>query len=307
LCECIRIARGEGSRAEIAQLAREVHGLDFYRDRQQDIHYKEDALRAGFNDFETFVPKELTDKLAYRPDRYNLITMVTSTFAHANLSHLIGNLIFFFIFASCVECALGVVNFSTAFLLMVIVTSLAYSHGVSASDASPAIGLSGVAMGMMALLTTLLPRARIWCFFWFLFFFRRFTLPVLVIAAWQIGWNIYELAHKDPLSHINYVAHVSGASPARLGASYRWIAAEAGRNRRRPEPTIAQTERVRARNCSRTQAAFGAGAETQVPPLARTIAPRASSRGRRCLRYGVSKRMAASPCRVAAPMPAPSP
>jgi membrane associated rhomboid family serine protease len=221
----LRLRESQEREQKIEQLAAEVRGLDFYVDHQQDVRYKQDAIRAGLVEFDKLVPKELTDKLAYRPDRYDPVTMVTSTFAHGGWSHLIGNLVFFFIFASCVECALGMMNFSIAFLLMAVVTSLAYSHSVGAEDALPAIGLSGVAMGMMALLTTILPHARVWCFFWFIFFFRRFTLPVLVIAAWQIGWNVYDLLHKDALSHINYVAHVSGAvTGIALGIAYRWIA-----------------------------------------------------------------------------------
>jgi membrane associated rhomboid family serine protease len=212
---------------KIAQLAQEVRGLDFYRDRSRDLSYKEDSLRGGLADFEAFVPKELTDSLAYRPDRYDVVTMVTSTFAHASFSHLFGNLVFFYIFASCVESALGGLHFIGAFLLMAVVTSLAYSHSVAAADALPAVGLSGVAMGMMALLTTMLPKARIWCFFWFLLFVRRFTLPVLVIAAWQIGWNLYELNHHDAASHINYIAHVSGAATGvALGIAYRLFASQ---------------------------------------------------------------------------------
>jgi len=212
--------------AKIAQLADEVRGLDFYRDKQQDLQYKRAALLAGLNDFEALVPAQLTDKLAYQPDHYDVVKMVTSTFAHADWGHLIGNLIFFFIFASCVESALGAVNFGVSFLLMAVVTSVAYSHSIGAGEALPSIGLSGVAMGMMALLTTLLPRARIWCFFWFLFWFRRFTLPVLVIAAWHVGWNVYELMHDDGSSHINYMAHVSGAMTGiALGLLYRMFAA----------------------------------------------------------------------------------
>lgn len=197
--------------AKITQLASEVNGLEFYQKTEEDIRYKESAIRYGYDEFESLVPAELTDEIAYQPDRYNVVTMITSTFAHGSWSHLIGNLIFFFVFASCVECALGSINFAVVFLVMSIVTSLAYSHSVSQGEALPSIGLSGVAMGMMALLTTLLPRARIWCFFWFLVWFKRFTLPVLVIAAWYIAWNIYDLHAHDPSSHINYMAHVSGA------------------------------------------------------------------------------------------------
>lgn len=205
----------------ISALAAEVANLDFYADKAQDLKYKEGALKAGFADFEAQVPSQLTERLAYRPDRYNVITMITSTFAHASWEHLLGNLFFFFIFASCVECVLGVVHFSLCFVLMAIATSLAYS--VSAADAMPTIGLSGVAMGMMALLTTLLPHAGIRCFFWFLLYVRRFTLPVIVIAIWHIGWNVYDL-HNDPSSDINYMAHVSGAiTGIVLGILYRTL------------------------------------------------------------------------------------
>jgi membrane associated rhomboid family serine protease len=210
---------------EIAELAREIRGLDFYRDKDEDLRYKQAALSSGYANFETLVPRQLTDKLAYGTDRYDFVTMLTSTFAHAGWSHLLGNLLFFFIFASCVESALGTVNFSLVFVTMAIVTSLAYSYSVPAADVLPSIGLSGVAMGMMAMLTTMLPRAKIWCFFWFLLYVRRFTLPVLVIAAWYVGWNVYDLTHHDPSSHINYMAHVSGAVTGFvLGAVYRLFA-----------------------------------------------------------------------------------
>jgi membrane associated rhomboid family serine protease len=210
---------------EIATLAREIHGLDFYRDKDKDIQYKEDALHSGFVNFETLVPRQLTEKLAYGSARFDFVTMLTSTFAHADWGHIIGNLLFFFIFASCVESALGSANFLLVFVTMAITTSLAYSYSVPASDILPSIGLSGVAMGMMVMLTTLLPRAKIWCFFWFLLYFRRFTLPVLVIAAWYVGWNVYDLTHHDPSSRINYMAHVSGAVTGFvLGALYRLFA-----------------------------------------------------------------------------------
>ena len=197
---------------EIAALAREVRGLEFYADPDADIRYKTEALRSGYANFDLLVPKSATEKLEYQPDRYNPVTMITSTFAHANWDHLLGNLLFFFIFASCVECALGPLSFVGTFLAFAVGTSLAYSFHVRAAEAIPSIGLSGVAMGMMAMLTTMLPRARVWCFLWFLLFFRRFRLPVLVIAAWYIGWNVYDLAHPDPTSHVDYMAHVSGAA-----------------------------------------------------------------------------------------------
>ena len=73
----------------------------------------------------------------------------------------------------------------------------------------------------------MLPRAKICSFYWFLLYIRRFTLPVLVIAAWYIGWNVYDLTHRDPDSHINYMAHVSGAATGIvLGLVYRIFATQ---------------------------------------------------------------------------------
>ena len=207
------------------RLAGEVRGLDFYREKPADLRYKEDLLRYAYDGFEKQVPIDLTHKLAYEPDRYNLLAMFTSTFAHASWSHLLGNLIFFFIFASCVECALGALHFTAAFLAMAIASSLAYSYSIVGTEALPAIGLSGVAMGMMAMLTVMLPRARIWCFFWFLLFFRRFTLPILVIAAWHIGWNLYDIGHHTAGDLTNYAAHLGGVGAGVvLGLMYRLFA-----------------------------------------------------------------------------------
>jgi membrane associated rhomboid family serine protease len=218
----MEIREAKNPELRIAELASHVRGLEFYREREQDLRYKSDKLARGYSDFQILVPKQLTDNLAYNPNERNFQRMISSTFAHASWGHLLGNLFFFFIFASCVESALGSIHFSLAIILMAISTSLAYSYNVPAGGALPTIGLSGVAMGMMALLTALLPRAQIWCFLWFLFFVRRFTLPVLLIAVWYVGWDAYDLLHNDGSEHINYMAHVSGAiTGVVLGLLYR--------------------------------------------------------------------------------------
>jgi len=43
-----------------------------------------------------------------------------------------------------------------------------------------------------------------------------------LLAAWYIGWDIYEMNQLDNKSLINYVAHVSGAG---IGAAFgAWYA-----------------------------------------------------------------------------------
>lgn len=218
----LRLRNADAAEPVIAEMASAASDQVFYRDREENLAYLRDKLARGFAEFQAQVPRPLTESLQYNPEQYDFLRMLSSTFAHADWSHLLGNLFFFFIFASAVESALGSLHFAGSIVLMAVVTSLAYSYRVAAGDALPTIGLSGVAMGMMALLTTLLPRAKIWCFFWFLLWVRRFTIPVMWVSLWYLGWNVYDLNHDDGSSHINYMAHVSGAlAGIALGVLYR--------------------------------------------------------------------------------------
>lgn len=213
--------------ADAAAMAASARGLVFYRDPQQNLHYLNDKLLRGLADFELRVPRQLTESLQYDPSQYSLLRMISSVFAHADWEHLLGNLFFFYIFATCVESVLGYLHFALSIVVMAIATSLAYSYSAGTGAALPTIGLSGVAMGMMALIGTLLPQAQVRCLFWFLLWIRRFSVPLLLIALWYIGWNVYDFQNDDGSSHINYMAHVSGAATGVvLGLLYRWFAAE---------------------------------------------------------------------------------
>lgn len=213
--------------AAIAQMAQQRTDLSFYPERSRDIDYKAAKIRSGFADFDLAVPQRMTSRLAYDPSGIDLVTMFTSTFAHASWGHVIGNLIFFFIFASFVESAIGYVYYALAFVLMTVTSSLAYRYSVADAAALPTVGLSGVVMGMLALITTLMPTAQVRCFFWFLLFMRRFSLPLLVIAAWYVGWDLYNHYFGDGNSNINYVAHLGGAATGVvLGLLFRVVHAD---------------------------------------------------------------------------------
>lgn len=148
----------------------------------------------------------------YEPDSFKLKNMITAAFAHGSWSHVIGNLFFFFAFAAAVELALGIVAYTLIFLALAIGTHLAYSYSLyGVADALPTLGLSGVVMGMIGLFAYLMPTVKIRCFWWFIVFVRIFRVPAWILAAWYIGWDIYDLKHAGNHSGINFIAHVSGA------------------------------------------------------------------------------------------------
>ncbi len=155
---------------------------------------------------------DLTEKLMYEPDSFNVKNMITAAFAHGSWSHVFGNLFFFFAFAAAVELALGFVSYLLVFIALAIGTHLAYSFSLyGVADAVPTLGLSGVVMGMMGMFAYLMPTVKIRCLWWFIFFIRIFRIPAWILAMWYIGWDIYDLNHSDGQSNINFVAHISGA------------------------------------------------------------------------------------------------
>jgi membrane associated rhomboid family serine protease len=78
-------------------------------------------------------------------------------------------------------------------------------------------------MGMMLMLAAIAPGIKIRCALWLLFFIKTIRVPAAILAIWYIGWNIYDLNAVGDKSHINYIAHISGAfSGILLGLLYRW-------------------------------------------------------------------------------------
>lgn len=207
--------------AEIERLAQHAKPIRLYESKQENLRHVEQELGKIYRKFERDVPRHLTSSLAYDPHEWNIVKMVTSTFSHGSAMHLAGNLLFFYIFAASVEIVFGAVAFLLFIALTTFGTSIAYSLAMAGVDAAlPTVGLSGVVMAAVAALGIMLPSIRIRCFFWFIFIFRILRVPALLLAAWYVGWDIYEMNRNDETSLINYVAHVSGAAIGALFGIY---------------------------------------------------------------------------------------
>lgn len=194
-------------------------------------------LNDEYSKFKKTAPPSLTARIYYVPASFSLTHMVSAVFAHGNVTHLLGNLFFFFAFAASVEIIVGMFAFSVIILSLAIGTNVTYSAVMFANtEALPTLGLSGVVMGMIGLFVFLLPTANIRCFFWFLVIVRILRIPAWFLASWYIGWDVFQLYRATSESNINLVAHVSGAAIGLL------IGVLFYRNRR---PTITASKRLR--------------------------------------------------------------
>ena len=186
---------------------RPLAGYDIHESRE----YIAGLLRDEASAYQRMVPPDPYDGLAYYSETWNPVTMVTSTFAHGNVGHLVFNLIFFFAFGTMVEMLISTLSYSALILLVAGVTGVftslsAMSSGIKVSS----IGISGVVMAMIGLSAYLMPRGRIRCYYWFVVLFGSVAVPVWLLALWYLGGDIYALIAFDDHGAVNVMAHVSG-------------------------------------------------------------------------------------------------
>jgi membrane associated rhomboid family serine protease len=121
------------------------------------------------------------------------LTLLTSTFLHADIWHLAGNMIFLWVFADNVEDALGHIRFGLFYVLCAIGAGAVHILADPASPV-PVIGASGAIAGVVGAYFLLHPRVKIWILllgripirlsaFWILGFWIGFQIFSVVIAG----------------------------------------------------------------------------------------------------------------------------
>lgn len=104
------------------------------------------------------VPCELTGACA--ADGLGWSSVLTSMFMHGSWEHLIGNMVFLWVFGNNIEDSMGHPRFLVFYLLCGIVAALAHIY-LAPSSPIPAVGASGAISGIMGAYVVLYPRVRV--------------------------------------------------------------------------------------------------------------------------------------------------
>jgi len=142
----------------------------------------------------------------------------TGMFMHASWEHILGNMLFLWIFGNNVEDALGRVRF-LAWYVAAGVAAMAAQSAVTISfgtirDASiPNIGASGAIAGVLGAYFVLLPRARVLTLIFFgIILFRE--IPAIWFLGIWIGLQIWtgglSLLHPQGAEGVAFFAHIGG-------------------------------------------------------------------------------------------------
>ena len=163
------------------------------------------TVQFGYIPVEFVSGLELTPQLAASA----YLTPFTSMFMHGGWLHLIGNMLFLWIYGNNVEDYFGPVKF----LLFYIVSGLAaialYTL-FGPSSQVPLVGASGAIAGVMGAYIVLHPRARITVLV--IFFFIQFVvLPAkVVLGIWFVYQLLMSMIGSATGGGVAWMAHVGG-------------------------------------------------------------------------------------------------
>jgi membrane associated rhomboid family serine protease len=138
------------------------------------------------------------------------VSIFTAMFMHGGWLHLLGNMLYLWIFGDNVEDRVGHVRFALFYLICGAVAALAQALPDVGSRV-PMIGASGAVSGVLGAYIVLYPRANVLVGVPFFLVFQTFRVPAwVVLGMWFIGQLASSLVAARGQGGVAFGAHVGG-------------------------------------------------------------------------------------------------
>jgi membrane associated rhomboid family serine protease len=139
------------------------------------------------------------------------LTLFTSMFIHSDsLMHIVGNMLFLWIFADNVEERMGHFKFLLFYFACGIAAALLQS-AIDPSSRIPMIGASGAISGVLGAYILLFPKARVLALIPLGFFLRISYLPSFIfLGLWFLFQFLFGVSSIGAKGGVAYFAHIGG-------------------------------------------------------------------------------------------------
>lgn len=140
-----------------------------------------------------------------------LYTLVTSMFLHADLFHLLGNMVYLFVFGDNIEDRYGHATYLLLYLAFGVAGGLTHSVLTVTWGGSdmwvPAVGASAAISGVLGAYVVFFPRARIVSIVPSFVFVRVAPVPAWIFLGF---WFVLQLLYSGAATSVAYLAHIGG-------------------------------------------------------------------------------------------------
>lgn len=140
----------------------------------------------------------------------DLHSIFTSMFLHGGWMHLVGNMLFLWIFGDNLEDIMGHVRYALFYLACGLAAAILQ---VAADPGSyiPMVGASGAIAGVMGGYLLLFPRAKVDVLFIFIIFFRVFPIPAWIMLGIWFAIQLFSGVNTpSDAGGVAYWAHAGG-------------------------------------------------------------------------------------------------
>ena len=139
-------------------------------------------------------------------------SFLTSMFLHGGFTHIIGNMLYLWIFGNNVEDRMGRGRFLVFYLMTGIIASTAQVLA-GPNSRLPSIGASGAIAGVLGAYIVLFPKARVQTLIFLGYFVRMAQLPALLVLGF---WFVLQLFNgllafgMTQMGGVAWFAHIGG-------------------------------------------------------------------------------------------------
>ena len=153
---------------------------------------------------------------------FESLTLLSSQFLHGGWLHLLGNLLYLWIFGNNVEDRLGRAGFLLFYLTGGVVAGLA-QVAIDPSSPIPTIGASGAIAATLGAYLVLYPRARVTSFVFLGFFYQLVQVPAAIVLVLWFALQLLDGIGSLGVSQgggVAFFAHIGGFV---FGAVVAWL------------------------------------------------------------------------------------
>ena len=136
------------------------------------------------------------------------LTIFSSMFMHGGWMHLIGNMVFLWIFGDNIEDSMGHKKFLIFYLLCGVFAALLQS-GINPQSDIPMIGASGAIAGILGAYLLLHPKANVNVLLWLFIFITVIKVPAFIVLSVWIVSQFFSASFAST-GGVAYFAHIGG-------------------------------------------------------------------------------------------------
>lgn len=141
------------------------------------------------------------------------LTLVTAQFIHGGWVHILGNMVFLWVFGDNIEDRMGHLRYLFFYLLVGALGNLLFAF-VNPGGLAPAIGASGAIAGVLGAYLWSYPRARVLTVIFIFIFFTVIEIPAVILLlywfALQVVNGLASLGGAERAAGVAWWAHIGG-------------------------------------------------------------------------------------------------